>query len=847
MKPKAAPPEDPFAPPIWWTDALVRWPALWMAIAIVIGVPIGVAAFAWSPWWFVVASAGCLAGGIVTFEREHASSALLILALAFASIAGTQLARFRFPSNHVTHFVADSARLAQLRLYLPNEPRLRSMNTGERFYRPPKQVTLASVTGVLTTHGWIDATGDVLVQIAQPNAQLAAGQTVEAIGMLERPGVAMNPGQFDWQRYYRDRGVLNSLQIRKADHLRILSSAAAPMLTRWREDVRALLASGFARERKLDQALLTALVLGDYDPELRDVKEQFRRTGTSHHLAISGMHVALVGGLIFLIARLAGLGPRACWLTSLAVVTFYASVAVPSPPVLRAVILFGVAAVGFLIGRFTSALQLLMLTVAIMLAIHPLDLFNAGFQLSFGTVLGLVLLSDRLARRWNADDVGLLLPDEIARLPLRDRAARWADRQAVRTLCAGVIAWGVSMPLVALHFNQLNPWQVFASILLAPLVVLSLYAGVVKIALTWLVPTSATVMASVAAAASGTMRWAVDQLARLPMSDVPLAAPPPWLVGVCWGAIGVAVVRWRFASLRIASMLMLAGAFGYLLVAPYVIGSARTLGAGQLRVTLMSVGAGQCALVEPSGGRPVLIDCGSDSLADLDNNVVVPALRDLGRTSVDTVFISHANTDHYSGVAEIAGAYGVHEIVVASRFADQMRETTTGRRALAAMTGLDRPPRVARPGDRIPIGKDSSVEVLWPPPGAAMDANDASMVVRVWKGGRSMLFTGDIQAAGMRGLMASETSLASDVLVAPHHGSSEDVTPAFVARVAPTWIVASDDRTPTGKQRRFDAMMAGAKRPFYRTHDYGAITLTIEADGAMRLDGFVRPIDATAR
>ena len=840
------PPEPDAPPPIWWSDAFVRCPGVWLAVVMMTGVVVGTHAAAWSPWWFVVGSVACVAGGVRAFEREGLSSALLLVAIGLASVAGTQLAAFRYPTNHVTHFVADAPRLAQVRLYLPNEPRLRSMNTGERFARPPKQVTLATVTQILTTHGWIGATGDVLVQIAQPNPRLVAGQTVEAIGMLERPGLAMNPGQFDWQHYYRERGVLNSLQIRRANHIEILNESPAPLLTRWREQVRALLAAGFTRDQTLDHALLGALVLGDYDPELRDVKEQFRKTGTSHHLAISGMHVALVGGLIFLLMRLAGFGPRACWLAALAVVAFYGCVAVPSPPVLRAVILFAVAALGFLAARFTSSLQMLTLTVAIMLAIHPLDLFNAGFQLSFGTVLGLILLSDALAKRWNGDDVGKLLPDEIARLPMRQRAARWADRQSIRTLCAGVIAWLVSMPLVAMHFTQLNPWQVPASIVLAPLVTLSLFAGVAKIALTWLLPSSAAVMATIAATSSAAMRWAVAQLAKMPASDVPLAAPPIWLVALCWIAIGIAVVRWRFASVRFASYALLLGAFGYMLIGPYVFDSAHTLRPGQMRVTLMAVGAGQCALVEPSGARAVLIDCGSDSLSDLTNNVVVPVLRELGRTDVDTIFVSHGDTDHYNGVPEIAGAYDTREIVCGDGFTRRLGENAIGRQALATLTALDRPPRVARPGDRVPLGKDSSIEILWPPPGLVAESNDHSMAIRLWKGDRSILFTGDVQTDGMRGLMNAGTSMKSDVLIAPHHGSSEDVTPSFVDAVAPTWVLASDDRTPTGKQRRFDAMMVTQKRPLFRTHEYGAITITIEADGAMRIEGFAKGIGLVA-
>src|SRR5205823_622896 len=125
--------------------------------------------------------------------------------------------------------------------------------------------------------------------IEPPNGSLALGQRIRALGMLYRPGPAMNPGQFDSAAYYREQRILASIHIPHADAIEILCPARPSLLARSRQAVRTALARGFAPERSLDHALLRALVLGDSDPELRDVQEQFRRTGTSHHLAISGM------------------------------------------------------------------------------------------------------------------------------------------------------------------------------------------------------------------------------------------------------------------------------------------------------------------------------------------------------------------------------------------------------------------------------------------------------------------------------------------------------------------------------------------------------------------------------
>jgi competence protein ComEC len=812
-------------------------PAVPIALAMIAGVCLSrCVAIAPSTWLGV----GALLLAIAVGLRRHSwlTSGVLILCTMVVALALSQATAYFVARDHITHYATDLPRLCQLRLYLPYEPRLRTMTFGQRFPSPPRQVTLARVQQVLTTNGWIDARGDVLVQIREPNPLIAAGQTVQIVGMLERPGVAMNPGQFDWQRYYRDMGVFCSVQIPHAANLKILDDSPAPWLTRLRESARRALALGFEPEASLDHALLGALVLGDYDPELRDVKDQFRKTGTSHHLAISGMHIGVVGGMVFLILRLMRFGPRVCWVATMAAVAFYGLIATPSPPVLRSVILFLVVGAAFLTARFSRIVQLLALTVAVMLLLQPLDLFNAGFQLSFVTVLGLILFSRRLSVRF-VNELDVLKPSELALRPRAERVKQWVDSRSVLVLCTAVVAWLVSMPLIALHFSQLNPWAVPASILLAPFVVVALCAGVIKILFTWIIPSSAGPLAGFAEEASAAMRWCVDLLARCPAGDVPLTAPPWWVIALCWVAIAALVVRWRMTMLRFGSIAFLFGVFGYMLAGPYVFGSSNRLRAGQVRVTLMAVGAGQCALVEPAGGRVVLVDCGSNSLTDLNANVVVPVLRELGHTSIDTIFITHANTDHYSGVTEIADAYGVREIVVGEEFEEMAKQTGTGTALLRDLNTLELPPRIAHPGDRIPLGSGCAMEVLWPKIDAGLKANDTSLVTRLRVGDRSILFTGDIQADGMKALLDSGRDLKSQVLVAMHHGSYEDVTAEFVERVMPSWIVSSNDRTLTGKQRRFDELVS--EKNVLRTHEHGAITILFGTDGKTTVEGFVTP------
>jgi competence protein ComEC len=333
------------------------------------------------------------------------------------------------------------------------------------------------------------------------------------------------------------------------------------------------------------------------------------------------------------------------------------------------------------------------------------------------------------------------------------------------------------------------------------------------------------------------MRRSVDLLARLPGSEVPLPAPPLWLVALFYLLLllslrsrGAPGIRWTLGFATVGTALLI-------LALPYHRRAPVTLAGDELRMTLLAVGGGQCAVIEPPSGRVVLVDAGSASLSDLLRKCLAPFLRHRGRTEIDTLIISHANYDHFSAAAEVVAAYDVREVLTGSRFRSHSIDNPPAESLLRSLDSLDRPPRELAPGDRIPLGRDTFIDVLWPPAAARLSANDSSLVFRLTHAGRSILFTGDVQTDGLTGLMKDSPSIQADVLIAPHHGSSEDQTPAFVKAVAPAFILSSNDRSLTGKQRNFERMIGLAQ--LYRTNRCGAVTVHIDRAGTLSVEPFL--------
>jgi competence protein ComEC len=265
-------------------------------------------------------------------------------------------------------------------------------------------------------------------------------------------------------------------------------------------------------------------------------------------------------------------------------------------------------------------------------------------------------------------------------------------------------------------------------------------------------------------------------------------------------------------------------------------GGAVTPGNGTLRVTMLSVGAGQCAVVELPNGRIIMIDAGSSTLTEPVRKCIAPFLASRGAFGIDEIWLSHGDFDHISAAAELIRAYGVSRVVVSTEFDDRagsvMDETLleTIRQRHVKLDHFHR-------GEKVTLGKDVTIEVLWPPQDTALNSNNAGLVLRLNYARRTILFPADIQQIPEAALVGHPEELHCDVLVAPHHGSSETTTPAFVAAADPLYIVSSNDRTLSQKQRLFEREIGD--RPLFRTNRCGAVTIQIDRNGGLAVTPFL--------
>ena len=766
--------------------------------------------------------------------RTAVSCSLIAMAILICGVVSAQLAASYFPRNDIGAFASDEPRLAWVEAKILETPRIVEPPPRGRTV-PDKQFFHVSVLKVLTRKGWESASGEMPIQVSPPCAELAAGQVVRMLGQIERPLPAMNPGQFDAAARDRRQRILVTMRIPRPYEVQIISSAyvwSAP-LTRVRNAARSLLREGFKETQSEDRALLSALVFGDREPALRDIEDHFNNTGTAHLLAANGARVAMLGLIVYTLCRILRLPPRRAVIALTICVALGGLLTMPASQALRPAIVCLALGFAWIQRRTTDSLNLLALAAITVLVLRPLELYGAGFQLSFVIVLGLILLT-RPALKMLEE-----LRDEdkrVARSFLPPTVWRtwqaWLWHRLIELTAAAMVSWLVAIPLVAYHFEQFNFWTVPFGILLTPFASVALAAGFVKIALTATMPGLAAPWAAITVIPATVLRHIVAGLARVPMADVPIPSPTFPLIVLFYLLLCLPLIHWARPKLKWLARCAPAGGCAMLLL-----GAMRPAplspSAPALRITLLSVGAGQCAIIEPSGSGALIFDAGSSSMSDPLRTCISPFLRHEGRWSIDSVWLSHGDYDHISAAEQLVPTYGVRRVITSPHFSKHAAASIPCRSLLTSLENRHRSPRFVAQGEKLDLDSTTKIEVLWPPPQGDFKSNDAALVLRLTCHGRSILFPADIQERAERELLKHPELLKSDILIAPHHGSAETTTARFIEAVDPQFILSSNDARLTMKQRLFDSQVSN--RPLYRTSRYGAVTIDIEANGSIRI------------
>ena len=556
-------------------------------------------------------------------------------------------------------------------------------------------------------------------------------------------------------------------------------------------------------------SLVRAVVTGSREKLTDEFTSSLERTGLSHTVAVSGMHLSCFAGIL---ALLLGRGKRSAVII-IGWALLFAAVAGNTPSVIRAAVMILLLHVAPLLKRERDDFTALGFALMLLLIQNPYAAAHVGLQLSFGAVSGILLVSDPLQNKL-CEALRLATKRSDSRLLF---AAKRLGQGAVSVFSATLGAMVITAGMTAGHFGVLSLVSPLSNLLTLWAVTTIFAAGLIIGLLGLFLPGTARLLAIPVSWLAEYVQRCTDFLADLPFASLALDSPfyKGWIVLV-YAVIMAAVLERRKRRHIVPICCVVCALFLSILC------TARTFRTDELSVTALDVGQGQCVILNDDE-TVVMVDCGGDSYDD-PGELAADYLRSRAVFRLDALVLTHYHDDHANGVIRLLDLIDVTLLVLPDVEEDSdLRQSIL---AAAAEKGVEtcfvREPSSVESGDVIMKG--------YPPLTDDRDENERGLALLLRSGEHSALITGDMDGLTERKLLHYADLPDVDLLIAGHHGAADSTTSELLDAVQPEVCFVS-----VGQNNRYghpaDATLDRLNNincETYRTDRNGTVRITFD-------------------
>lgn len=712
--------------------------------------------------------------------------------------------------NDLRIVAAPEAALVTVRGTLAETPSLRVYGRGElEAFRTLAHLRVAALSRGET---WQPAVGDVMVSTkGDLPGQFFAGREVEITGVLTRPPLPQVPGLFDYRNHLARQGIYFQLKADSTNDWRAVETTTngPPFTDRFLTWAQSTLARGLP-EQDEPLRLLWAMALGWKTALTGEVNEPFMKSGTMHIFAISGLHIALIAGILVSLLRVLRVPRGWCGLVVIPLIWFYTAATGWQPSAIRSTVMMTVIIGGWSLRRPTDLLNSLAAAAFLILLWEPQQLFQASFQLSFFVVLSIALFMpplEKLRDRLLAGDP--LLASEV--MTTWQRVWRSILRGLSASLVTSLAAWLGSLPLTAYYFHLFSPVTLLANLVIVPLSSFALMCNLGSLICGAWLPWATELfnhggwfwMLSMVKLS----RWATE----LPGAYFYVPAPSAFTFVIYFALLIGTMSGWLWQTERrgrtAVAMILIAGFYGWQWFATR----------NDVELTILPLSGGHAEYLNAAGrSSDWLMDCGNTNSVEF---VTRPFLRAKGVNHLPRLLLTHGDLKHIGGAELLVAEFNCHDI-----FASSFRFRSGAYRRVFA--NLQREPyhlRTLHRGDQAgpwhilhPTAADESTQ-----------ADDGALVRQGEFHGVRILLLSDLGRAGQNLLLDRTNDLRADIVVSGIPTQTEPLSEALLDAIHPRVIIIADAELPATARAsaRLKERLARRKVSVIHTREAGAVVI----------------------
>lgn len=619
---------------------------------------------------------------------------------------------------------------------------------------------------------------------------LKPGDTVSCTADLKRADLRYG----EETEYYRAKGIY---LIAYADGELSVAPAASTPVRFWPQLVARAVKDSVARIFPADTAgFMAALITGDKSALSGEVYSAFQRTGIAHVVAVSGLHVSFLAGLL---TALLGKRRRLGIAVTLGILLFFAAVSGNSPSVLRAVYLQSALLLAPLLGRENDKATSLSAILMLLLMWNPHAAASVSLQLSFGAVAGIYLVTGPLYDRMTAK--------------LGEKLVHKAFRFLAGSLATSLGALIFTTPLLAYYFGTISLIAPLANLLTLWAVSYAFMGGVIAAVIGLFLPGVGSALAWVVAWFIRYVQWAALTLAKIPFA----AVPSKGYLGLWLGFVYLVLIVWLLWRGEKKRPIIALSACAITLCAALLL-NFFTLRGGDLQVSVLDVGQGASVLFT-SRGQMALVDCGGSGLNNA-GDAAADAVQAAGSNVLDYLILTHFHADHANGVERLMARLDVKTLIVPDAQPDEPLRAKI--LALAKTEGAE--VRFLMDDTWVPLGE--AALTLYAPLGDG-GANEEGLSVLATCGDFDALVTGDMNTTVEKRLVKYGNLPDIELLAVGHHGSNYSSSEELLLAAKPEYAVISVGHNNYGHPAPETLeRLAAAGCEIFRTDLHGTVTIT---------------------